>query len=258
MEEEFRLLGCLHLKRERMGYRCEKRGDYYSLLHFINPVDITLDGKEFKTGSNACVIYTPGAYRRFCASDIDLFHNFLLFQIRNDDVLLRRGLPLNTLFYTDYQEEITRLVETIAYFDTFRQDSVGKKSVNDAITSLFDTLAEEQNKRITAKKQKIADSMEYLRTLIYMCPRDWDVQTMANYVHFGRAYFSVRYKETYGISPGEDLIRSTIRYADKLLQSTDQTVAEISAACGYPNTAYFISLYKSRKGMTPEQFRNSL
>ena len=65
MEEEFRLLGCLHLKRERMGYRCEKRGDYYSLLHFINPVDITLDGKEFKTGSNACVIYTPGAYRRF-------------------------------------------------------------------------------------------------------------------------------------------------------------------------------------------------
>ena len=40
-------------------------------------------------------------------------------------------------------------------------------------------------------------------------------------------------------------------------EDTNMTLAEISAACGYPNKSYFCQVFKKYTGMTPGEFENT-
>ena len=42
-----------------------------------------------------------------------------------------------------------------------------------------------------------------------------------------------------------------INHADRLLESTDQSITQIAFACGYNSDSYFIKTYRRKRGRTP-------
>ena len=40
------------------------------------------------------------------------------------------------------------------------------------------------------------------------------------------------------------------------MHNSNMPIAEIAAACGYPNAGYFSTVFKKLEGMTPAEYRN--
>ena len=68
-------------------------------------------------------------------------------------------------------------------------------------------------------------------------------------------YFRKLFKECYGVSPGQYLLRIKIDKAKQLLCTEQLTVTEISAVCGYSNVYHFCEIFKKKTGMTPTEYR---
>ena len=65
-------------------------------------------------------------------------------------------------------------------------------------------------------------------------------------------------KSIYGRTFCEQVLYLKMEKARELLEKTDMTVSEISAAIGYSSTRSFFSAFKTAFGVTPSQYRNSV
>lgn len=68
-------------------------------------------------------------------------------------------------------------------------------------------------------------------------------------------YLQRKFKKDTGLSPVEYIKKIRINHSKNLLLSTDLKINEISDACGFCNTSYFIKLFKEVCEVTPTQFR---
>ena len=67
--------------------------------------------------------------------------------------------------------------------------------------------------------------------------------------------FKADFQEIYKTSPGRWLIRERLNYAKILLETTDETVANIAGTSGFKNTTHFVRVFKDTYGMPPLQYR---
>lgn len=253
----YTLLQSMHLKRQTRGFAITRDSVYcYLFLHFINPVEIINNGHLVQTSSNACYICTPGSPIYYKAEIIDLLHNFIHFEVDDPEEFARKGLPLNTVFYTDMQESITRDVEYMDWTRTSRQQPHLNR-LNSVIDKFFDSLAAEQKKNKISLGQNSQVALDNLRSMIYISPADWNVESMANFVHLSRSHFSIKYKERFGISPNEDLTQAALLLATRYLTNSNMQVYDIAYECGFSSPEYFIRIFKTKKGITPGKFRET-
>ena len=63
------------------------------------------------------------------------------------------------------------------------------------------------------------------------------------------------FRRCFGQSPGEYLTRLRLTRAKELLRATDLPVSEVAYRVGMDNTSYFISVFRTREGTTPQQYR---
>ena len=68
-------------------------------------------------------------------------------------------------------------------------------------------------------------------------------------------YLQRRFKQEYGLSPTEYVIKIRINHAKNYLISTNMTVEEISYKVGYSYPSYFIKLFKRLEHCTPLEYR---
>jgi two-component system response regulator YesN len=65
------------------------------------------------------------------------------------------------------------------------------------------------------------------------------------------------FKETTGKNFKEYVLDKRMEYARELLKTTTTKIAEISSMAGFESAEYFSSVFKSKYGMTPTQYRKS-
>ena len=247
----------MHLKRQAKGFAITRDSVYcYVFLHFINPVEIINNGHLVQTSSNACYICTPGSPVYYKAGMIELLHNFIHFEVDDPDEFVKKGLPLNQVFYTNMQESITRDIEYMDWIRTARIQSHMQK-LNSVIDKFFDSLASEQKKNKVSLGQSAQVALDNLRSMIYISPSDWNVESMANFVHLSRSHFSIKYKERFGISPNEDLTQASLLLAARYLTESNMQIYDIAYECGFSSPEYFIRIFKAKKGITPGKFRET-
>lgn len=80
-------------------------------------------------------------------------------------------------------------------------------------------------------------------------------QTLAEKSNISVVYFRKLFKECYGVSPGQYMLKIKIDKAKQLLKTGALTVTEISAKCGYSNVYHFCEIFKRKTGMTPTEYR---
>lgn len=99
-----------------------------------------------------------------------------------------------------------------------------------------------------------SDAGEIYESIMYInenYAEDITAEQIAEQVNMSYSYFAKSFKAATGKTFKEYLNMTRINEAEQLLASTDMSVAEVAAACGYNNASYFISLYKQLKGKTP-------
>lgn len=81
---------------------------------------------------------------------------------------------------------------------------------------------------------------------------------LADRCHGSPYHLQRTFKKIAGVTPIEYIQQVRISHAIKKLQCNDhRSIAEIGEEVGLPNTAYFITLFKSIAGQTPKQYQKT-
>ena len=86
--------------------------------------------------------------------------------------------------------------------------------------------------------------------------KPWTIGQMASMMGLSASRFASLYKQEFGASPTEDLIRTRINQAKKMLSATKVSVKQVSLACGFESVHYFHRAFKRRLNITPKHYQN--
>lgn len=108
---------------------------------------------------------------------------------------------------------------------------------------------EKQNRRIPTSIKQSLDFMKknYQHKIT--------LSDLAASAHLSQNYFCSCFKGCTGVTPFEQLHLIRIEKAVKLLLSTDSSIEEIAAMCGFENTGFFIRVFKKQMSTTPHNYR---
>ena len=81
------------------------------------------------------------------------------------------------------------------------------------------------------------------------------LDTLSARYNISKYHLQRSFQRYFGQSPGEYLTRLRLTRAKELLRATDLPVSEVAYRVGMENTSYFISVFRSREGATPQQYR---
>lgn len=85
--------------------------------------------------------------------------------------------------------------------------------------------------------------------------KNLSIQNMGDYLGMTPAYFSRFFKNSAGQNFHDYLERIRVCHAKEELENGDDSVTELSFACGFPNVKSFITAFKKAYGTTPAQYR---
>ncbi|MDD5260368.1 MAG: AraC family transcriptional regulator [Methylacidiphilales bacterium] len=98
----------------------------------------------------------------------------------------------------------------------------------------------------------ITKALNYIRENLH---RDVTRDETARFAGISPSHFSRLLRERSGRSFTDLLRQCRVDLASELLQTSDQSLAEIAGACGFCDQSYFTHVFQQAKKMTPKQFR---
>lgn len=81
------------------------------------------------------------------------------------------------------------------------------------------------------------------------------IDVLARESCMSRSAFFTAFKEQFGISPLEFVLRERIRFAKKAMADLSLSITDICYLSGFNNLNYFIRLFKRQEGITPREYR---
>ena len=85
--------------------------------------------------------------------------------------------------------------------------------------------------------------------------RPWTLREVGRHVGLGRSAFAARFTELVGQPMNRYLISHRMEQAASLLESSDESIAEIAARVGYETTSAFSKLFRRHHRMSPGRYR---
>lgn len=84
---------------------------------------------------------------------------------------------------------------------------------------------------------------------------DLSLDTLAQQVDFSPFYFARLFRQAIGASPHQVVLRQRIERAQRLLQETELSLAQVSEACGFAHQSHMTQVFKQQLGCTPRAYR---
>ena len=126
-----------------------------------------------------------------------------------------------------------------------------------AMRSLYEIILmmNEEREKIyhpTQKYDMLAPAIKAIKESF--CENELSVCTLASLCGVGDAYFRRIFRDRFGISPKEYIIRLRIDYAKQLLSSGQFSVSDAARICGYTEACHFSREFKKRVGSSPKDY----
>lgn len=120
------------------------------------------------------------------------------------------------------------------------------------------TLLMEKSWNPTEQKQipKREDLLEILDYLQIHYAEKIKLDDLAERFYINKFYLTRIFKDCFGVSIGNYLLRIRITHAKQMLRFTENTVEEIGYLCGLGAPYYFSRIFKQEEGIPPSIFRN--
>lgn len=231
----------------------------YVLLHFYSPMIIILDGKRYETQSNACILYTPETPQIYWSKSGTFDNDYIKFLPEENSFFDEFEIPQNKIFYVEDFDVIRNEMRDITFFMTERQENYDDELVV-RLKSVLHKLEENRvsvDKKLSHKNDK-KFLLSQIRKKVESNPENWTVDLMAENCFVTRSYFSILYKQTFGVSPQSDIHKFLNDKAIRLISTTNWTVQKIAETLNYNECENFIRAFKKTNGISPLQFRKKI
>jgi len=164
---------------------------------------------------------------------------------QNKAAFLRIILELSRLYEDSFLGEQAEPVD-------FEKTPEAAASALSAVTLLSEHLMPGQMNSHSLYEKKIFETMQYI---IDHVAEQVSLTHLADMVALSPNYYATLFKQISGFSFSEYLGNVRIEKACTLLCSTELSIREISALCGFSDMTYFIRFFKQKVGIPPHRWR---
>lgn len=102
--------------------------------------------------------------------------------------------------------------------------------------------------------QNIQRVIQYISQNLSESP---SLEKLASLSSYSLSRFKAKFKTEIGMPPAEYITLQKIKYAKKLLETTDMSITELSYELGFSSSNYFSSVFKKILNITPQQYKKN-
>lgn len=223
----------------------------FQMLFTHTPALFWVDGELRQYPARSVILFTPGHRKYYSSLPGEPYKNDWIRFDTDEDFI--KDFPItNEPFSPADPDFVHNLFKLIAW-----ESNANKETDDPEMLCLFKVLfAKLSDENIDLLNKPYHHELLTLRRDMMLHPElSWNVESMAGHVNLGRTRFQTLYKETFGISPIDDVINARLRFAKDRLKYTTRSISEIAEICGYKSTEHFCRQFAKFTGMTPGQFR---
>lgn len=171
------------------------------------------------------------------------------------------NIPFNTPMTIMSFREISQMISDL-YIESLQEGPHHTEIMDLKLKTLFYKFSDIYNIESTFSEKLNRYRLNFIsiRNQIYnpgAIDEKLSVSDIAAKLNLSVSYFQHIYKQLFGVSVMQDIIKSRINYACHLLQSNSDSITDIAFQCKYENKEHFTRQFKSVMGVTPKQFRNA-
>ncbi len=164
-------------------------------------------------------------------------------------------------FYLLNNQELARSINNVmqlAMSNSHVKDTLAGLALKDLLVRLMQTQARklfEENYSFLATSHRFAHVIAFIKDNIY---EQITVDQLSRLAYMSKPNFFRRFKQEFGLSPVEYILRERIKFAKRLLTQNATTIADTAYHSGFNNVNYFIRVFKALEGITPKHFQQSV
>ena len=236
-------------------YEEGRNRDWWLLLQTHTPAFFVIGEKKVIMPAESAILYPPfstlhyGAYEGYFQNDWIRFYT-------DEDFICRGKVPIGKPFEVKEFGFTHHLYEQLAS-ENFYENKFRNETIHALFKLMFCKLEEslDFHNENTQSKDLLA-----LRLAIKNDPGfEWTISYMANLLHVSAGYLHTLYRNAFGVSCMDDVIRMRISLAKDYLKHGNTPINNIAAGCGYKNVEHFSRQFKKYTGKSPREYRqNSL
>lgn len=223
------------------------------LLIFKTPAYALLNNIKTDVPPNSAILFPKGAPQIYGAAGDSYINHWVHFESVSNDI-----------FYDNIGAVFNRLVtvSSMSYAEKtlamLSEESVSTPANEECISLLIQLLIAKTVGGESRQKNSHGEGLRRIRAEIYANPAGkFTVTDFAEELALSPAYFQTLYKNEFGVSCYEDVLKAKTELAEYYLKSTAASVRSISELCGYDNDVHFMRQFKKRVGLTALEYRES-
>lgn len=246
-----------HLWPEKAGFRLQRDhgSNEYVFVHFINEVDILLDGRIITVPPHSCVLYKPTT-PQYIFSRETLVHDWFHFVGHPSSILRDAGITPDTLIVpvrSDFISEIVQEMENEFFMQKRGYEALLTAKFTELMLKLSRASLGDYTETVD---EPMAERLRKLRGEVFLSlNHPWTVEEMAERMRLSQSRFHSIYRSMYGNSPMDDLIHARIDSAKNALLFGTLPVSAIAESLGYNNVTHFIRQFHRITGTSPLRYR---
>ncbi|TBL80585.1 helix-turn-helix domain-containing protein [Paenibacillus thalictri] len=209
---------------------------------------LSRNGEPQEVSKGSCYLFRPGdATLAGLNPQKPLTVTFIHFSIDGIDPAAMPA-PYHYIKDTPYFEALlNRFVMTMV-----DQTSVSTLEASYALTLMLLHLLREETEETRTEKSMIHEVAHYIKETP---GEEHTIAALAEKAQLSPRYFSLKFKETMGVSLERYVVQTRIERAEHLLRFNGMTVGEVAEALGYRSIYFFSRQFKQYRGKTPSEVR---
>lgn len=229
----------------------------YILLIIRSPGEFQIGHSHYVACSGQAIIIDPQTPYYYSNPDGEYVDDWLHFEV-TDNSAFRKLYPMtNELFSIGNTDPYTRLILQLLWEKSYTPAEYLSQNTNALFSVLLNHLAAAYHSKNTAAfSNTFYEQFQSLRLELQNTIADGHrIKDHAKKLNISESYFQHLYTDFFGISFQKDVIQMRIERAKYLLTTSDLTMVQVAALCGYSNEVHFYRQFKKTAGTTPADYR---
>ena len=256
-EKEYGTVSGISLKTSYPLGDCSLHGhDFYEIdIIAEGHTETVINGKSELAGRGAVYFMTPEDFHEYKQNEALRVLNIQFFGDDVSSTLLRPLADGEKRGFTPDEDGFALICEL---YSVMQMSAANGDIAPQILPRLLESLLAVLAGYMSADDEKRRTPPDIQAALVYIqehFKENPPLSSVAALLSLNERYFCARFKKYTGRTYKEYLRRTKLRYARKLILSTDISMTEISEMCGYGTQSHFNREFKERYGTSPRELR---